>query len=194
MKPSSEACERNREPILEILRRVFADRSSVLEFGSGTGQHAVHFGAALPQLEWQTSDLAASHAGIRLWLDEAQLSNVLAPIDLDVCSDDWRVGTYDGFFSANVVHIAGWDAVQAMFRGIDRHRAEDCVLVCYGPFKYGGRHTSRSNENFDMWLRGRDPQSGIRDFEAIDALARGIGLSLIEDNAMPANNRLLVWR
>lgn len=193
MKPNADACERNREPILTILRRVFAQRHRVLEFGSGTGQHAVYFGAALPHLEWQTSDLAASHAGIRLWLDEARQSNVLAPIDLDLRSGDWHVGKYDAFFSANVIHIAGWNAVQAMFRGIARHRDADCVVVCYGPFNYGGRYTSRSNADFDAWLRQRDSQSGIRDFEAVDALARDIGLSLVEDHAMPANNRLLVW-
>lgn len=194
MKPCSEACERNRGPILEVLARVFADRRRVLELGSGTGQHAVYFGAALPQLTWQASDLAASHAGIRLWLDAASLPNVLAPVELDVRSDEWRVGTYDAFFCANVVHIAGWDAVQAMFRGIARHRADDCVVAFYGPYNYGGRYTSQSNAEFDAWLRQRDPASGIRDFEAVDALARGIGLSLAEDNAMPANNRLLVWR
>lgn len=194
MKPVSEACERNRGPILEILARVFSDRRRVLEFGSGTGQHAVHFGTALPQLEWQTSDLAPAHAGINAWLDELQLANVLRPIELDVRSGDWRIGTYDAFFSANVVHIAGWDAVQSMFRGIARHRAVDCVVACYGPFNYAGRFTSPSNADFDAWLRRRNPESGIRDFEAVDALARGIGLSLAEDHALPANNRLLVWR
>lgn len=194
MKPYSEACERNREPILDILVRAFADRRRVLELGSGTGQHAVYFGAALPHLEWQTSDLAQAHSGIREWLTDAQLPNVLPPVELDACDDAWRVGVYDAFFCANVVHIAGWDAVQAMFRGIARHRAEDCIVAFYGPYNYAGRFTSQSNADFDAWLRRRDPASGIRDFEAVDALAQGIGLSLAEDNAMPANNRLLVWR
>lgn len=194
MKPYSEACERNRGPILEVLARVFVDRRRVLEFGSGTGQHAVHFGAALPHLEWQTSDLTSAHAGINAWLDEGKLANVLRPIELDIRGADWRIGTYDAFFSANVVHIAGWDAVQAMFRGIGRHRADDCVVAFYGPYNYGGRFTSPSNADFDAWLRSRDPASGIRDFEAVEGLAHGIGLSLVEDSAMPANNRLLVWR
>lgn len=194
MKPIAAACERNRDPILGVLTRVFADRHHVLEIGSGTGQHAVYFGAALAHLVWQTSDLPQAHPGIRAWLADAGLPNVSGPGSLDVCADRWEVGAYDAFFSANVVHIASWDAVQAMFRGIARHREDDCVVALYGPYNYGGRFTSQSNAQFDAWLRHRDPASGIRDFEAVDALARAIGLQLIEDNAMPANNRLLVWR
>lgn len=194
MKPHSDACERNAEPILEILRRVFADRRRVLEIGSGTGQHAVRFSAALPHLTWQTSDLPAAHPGIRAWLAEAALPNALDPVALDARAPVWPVGTFDAFFSANVVHIASWEAVESMFRGIGRHRAQDCVLAFYGPYNYRGCFTSPSNAQFDAWLRHRDPQSGIRDFEAVDALARGIGLVLAEDNPMPANNRLLVWR
>jgi len=193
MKPVAEACERNRGPILGVLARVFADRHHVLEIGSGTGQHAVYFGAALPHLVWQTSDLPQAHSGIRSWLADAGLPNVLAPAALDVRADRWQVGAYDAFFSANVVHIASWEAVQAMFLGIERHRAADCVVALYGPYNYGGRFTSQSNAQFDAWLRQRDPASGIRDFESVDALARAIGLRLLEDNAMPANNRLLVW-
>lgn len=194
MRPYAEACERNRDPIFTVLARVFAHRQRVLELGSGTGQHAVYFGAALPQLEWQTSDLPAAHAGIRLWLEEARLPNVLPPLELDLRSEHWGGGKYDAFFSANVVHIAGWDAVEAMFRGIARHRTHDCVVAFYGPYNYGGRFTSPSNARFDAWLRQQNPASGIRDFEAVDAAARDIGLVLAEDNAMPANNRLLVWR
>jgi hypothetical protein len=194
MKPVAEACERNRDPILGVLTRVFAYRRSVLEIGSGTGQHAVYFGAALAHLVWQTSDLPQAHPGIRAWLADAGLPNVLAPVTLDVLADAWDVGVYDAFFSSNVAHIASWDAVRAMFRGIARHRADDCVVALYGPYNYGGRFTSPSNAQFDAWLRQRDPASGIRDFEAVDELARAIGLQLLEDNAMPANNRLLVWR
>lgn len=194
MKPHSEACERNAPPILDILSRVFADRRLVLEIGSGTGQHAVHFAAALPHLVWQTSDLPDAHAGIRSWLADSRLDNARAPIELDVRSPVWPVARFDAVFSANVVHIAGWDAVRSMFGGIGRHRGEDCVVALYGPFNYAGRFTSQSNAEFDAWLKRRNPASGIRDFEAIDALAAGIGLRLVEDDAMPANNRLLVWR
>lgn len=194
MKPHSEACERNAGPILEILGRVFADRRLVLEIGSGTGQHAVHFAAALPHLVWQTSDLPDTHAGIRAWLADAGLDNVQAPIELDIRGESWPVERFDAVFSANVVHIASWDAVHAMFRGIGRHRSEDCIVALYGPYNYAGRHTSQSNADFDAWLKRRNPVSGIRDFEAVNALAEDIGLTLVEDNAMPANNRLLVWR
>jgi len=193
MKPFSEACERNRVPILTVLARVFADRRRVLEIGSGTGQHAVSFGAALPHLAWQPSDLPHCHAGIRAWLDATRLPNVLPPVALDLHDPVWDVGRFDAFFSANVVHIVDWVGVEALFEGIARHREADCRVALYGPFNYGGRFTSESNAAFDAWLRRKDAASGIRDRDAIDALARRIGLRLLEDNPMPANNRLLVW-
>lgn len=194
MKPYSEACVRNAPPILEILVRIFADRRHVLEIGSGTGQHAVHFAAALSHLVWQTSDLLDAHAGIRAWLDDAAFDNTRAPIELDVRSDVWPIRRFDAVFSANVVHIASWEAVRSMFRGIARHRGDDCVVALYGPYNYAGRYTSPSNAEFDAWLKRRNPASAIRDFEAVNALANDIGLTLVEDNEMPANNRLLVWR
>lgn len=194
MKPYAEACERNRGPILDVLARVFADRTRVLEIGSGTGQHAVFMAEQLTHLVWQTSDLAHCHPGIRAWIADVGLANVRAPIELDVHQPAWPAGTYDAIFSANVVHIVSWPAVQAMFAGIGRHLEPDGLLALYGPFNYAGTYTSESNRSFDAWLRARDPASGIRDFEALDALARDVGLVLIEDNAMPANNRLLVWR
>ncbi len=194
MKPYSEACVRNARPIMEILARVFADRRRVLEIGSGTGQHAVYFASELPHLVWQTSDLSPAHPGIQAWLDEARLDNVRNPIEVDVRNDVWPLGRFDAFFSANVIHIAGWQAVQSMFRGIGRHRTDDCVVAFYGPYNYGGQPTSQSNAEFDVWLRRRNAASGIRDFEAVNTLAEKIGLTLVEDNAMPANNRLLVWR
>ncbi len=193
MKPFSEACERNRVPILGVLARVFRDRQRVLEIGSGTGQHAVFFAAALPHLVWQTSDLPECHAGIRAWVQDSGLTNVLPPVALDLHDPAWEIGRFDAFFSANVVHIVDWKAVEAMFAGIARHREVSCRVALYGPFNYGGRFTSESNAAFDAWLRQRDAGSGIRDFEAINALAQDIGLQLREDNPMPANNRLLVW-
>ncbi|MDD3519078.1 MAG: DUF938 domain-containing protein, partial [Chromatiales bacterium] len=194
MKPFAESCEQNRLPILDVLRVEFATASRVLEIGSGTGQHAVFFAAELPHLTWQTSDLPETHAGIQAWLDDARLPNVLPPFALDVRAGTWPEEPYDAVFSANAVHIMGWDAVEAMFEGIGRVLDESGVLALYGPFNYGGRYTSESNARFDQWLRARDPASGIRDFEALDALARAAGLSLASDHAMPANNRTLVWR
>ena len=193
-KPNAPACERNREPILAVLRERFADCRSVLEIGSGTGQHAVHFAAAMPWLAWQCSDVSANLPGIRLWLDEAGLANTPAPQVLDVMGD-WPVRRFDAVFTANTLHIMGWTEVEAFFAGVDRVLAHgDGVLVAYGPFNYGGAYTSDSNREFDGWLKARDPRSGIRDFEAVDALARGIRLRLADDVAMPANNRTLVWR
>lgn len=194
VKPHSDACERNRAPILEVLRGVFSDRRSVLEIGSGTGQHAVFFGAHLPHLMWQTSELAANHAGILAWLAEVRLSNVSPPIALDVNGAGWPQRRYDAVFTSNTLHIVAWEAVERMFAGIARVLPVDGVLVVYGPFKYGGRHTADSNAQFDAWLRGRDAASGIRAFEDVDALAQVHGFSLERDVAMPANNRTLVWR
>lgn len=197
--PNAPACERNRDPILAVLQRHFADRQDVLEIGSGTGQHAVYFAAAMPWLRWHCSDRADALPGIRAWLDEAQLTNTLLPVELDVARGPWpRAGTPDGrfdaAFSANTLHIMGWPQVEAFFAGLDGSLSDDAVLVVYGPFNYGGEYTSDSNREFDAWLKARDANSGIRDFECVDALARGIGLHRVEDVAMPANNRSLVWR
>jgi SAM-dependent methyltransferase len=196
-KPFAPACERNREPILAVLRGCFADRRSVLEVGSGTGQHAVHFAAAMPWLRWQCSERAGHLPGIRAWLDEAALANTPAPLALDVARGPWPGGGFDTVFSANTLHIMGWAEVEAFFAGVGRVLAgarNGGVLAVYGPFNYAGGYTSESNREFDAWLRARDPRAGLRDFEAVDALARAAGLRLAEDVAMPANNRCLVWR
>lgn len=193
MKPYAEACDRNRGPILEVLREHFADRRRVLEIGSGTGQHAVHFAAALPHLIWQTSDLEANLAGIRLWLDEAGLPNIPPPLEL-TAGGPWPGSRFDACFTANTLHIMSWPEVCSLFQGLPAVLADDAVLAVYGPFNYDGRFTSDSNASFDAWLKQRSSQSGIRDFADVDALARSIGFSLAEDRAMPANNRTLVWR
>jgi cyclopropane fatty-acyl-phospholipid synthase-like methyltransferase len=193
-KAFSAACENNKGPILEVLRRYLTAPATVLEIGSGTGQHSVHFGAALPQVTWQTSDLPANHAGIRAWLDEAGLPNVLPPLKLDVAGGSWETGPVDAVFSANTAHIMHWPVVVAMLAGVGRLLPADGLFMLYGPFNYEGRHTSESNARFDLSLRMNDPGMGIRDFEAVrDELARA-GLALEADHEMPANNRLLVFR
>lgn len=192
-KPYADACDRNRGPILEVLRRHFADRRRVLEIGSGTGQHAVHFAAALPQLTWQTSDVDANLAGIRLWLEESGLPNLPPPVALDV-TGSWPEGRFDAIFTSNTLHIMGWAQVRTLFALLPKVLTADAVLAVYGPFNYDGRFTSPSNASFDEWLKQRSPQSGIRDFADVDALARTIGFALAEDCPMPANNRTLVWR
>lgn len=194
MKPFSDACERNRAPILTVLRKILPVQGRVLEIGSGTGQHAVYFGAALPGIIWQTSDLPENHAGIRAWIEESALPNVLPPVVLDVSDAAWPVTVADAVFSANTLHIVSWPEVEALFAGTGRVLAAGGTLCVYGPFSYGGQHTAESNARFDDFLRRRDPASGIRDFEAVDQLAQTNGLVLMRDFAMPANNRLLVWR
>ncbi|MDD5388845.1 MAG: DUF938 domain-containing protein [Gallionellaceae bacterium] len=194
MKPYAESCEQNRDPILAVLKEAFAERRRVLEIASGTGQHAVYFGQALPHLTWQTSELPENHAGIQAWLDEARLANVLAPLAIDVNAAQWPVESVDAIFNANTVHIVAWPAVERLFAGIGRVLEAGGIVCLYGPFNYGGQFTSESNARFDVWLKSRDPNSGVRDFEALDRLAQAQGLSLLQDVAMPSNNRTLIWR
>ncbi len=193
MKPHSDACERNQAFILEVLRDHFADRRHVLEIGSGTGQHAAYFAAALPGLSWQTSDVDGNLPGIRSWIEESGLPNLPPPIALDV-TGRWPAAHFDAVFTANTLHIMGWPEVQALFAALAHVLTPDAVLAAYGPFNYDGRFTSPSNAEFDAWLKRRSSQSGIRDFAAVDQLARSIGFTLLEDRPMPANNRTLVWR
>jgi hypothetical protein len=192
-KSFSQACENNKGPILGILRTAYADVKRVLEVGSGTGQHAAFFARNMPWLCWQTSDLPQHHAGIHSWLEQGP-NNALAPLTLDVISGPWPADRVDGMFTANTLHIFSWDAVQAFFWGAGEQILENGILCVYGPFNYDGHYTSESNANFDLWLRQRDPDSGVRDFEAVDQLAAAAGLKLMSDNPMPANNRLLCWR
>jgi len=192
-RPFSPACERNKEPILAVLREHFADRRHVLEIGSGTGQHAVHFAANLPHLKWQSSDRAENLSGVRAWLAHAALPNTPAPLELDVTAD-WPLTRFDAVFSANTLHIMSWDEVETFFARLVDVLGPDAVLAIYGPFRYGGRHTSDSNAAFEASLKAAAPHRAIRDFEAVDALAQSIGLKLLKDHTMPANNRCLVWR
>lgn len=192
--PYSEACARNRHPILEVLRSAFADRSRVLEIGAGTGQHAVHFARHLPWLAWQPTDRRESLAGLAARVAAEGPPNLAPPVEQDVLDEPWPAFEVDAAFTANTLHIMSWRGVEALFAGLEPLLPAGGVLAVYGPFHYGGRATSDSNAAFDAMLRERDPDSGVRDFEAVDALARAAGLALQADHAMPANNRLLVWR
>jgi SAM-dependent methyltransferase len=192
-KPFSEACERNKAPILELLRPLYGERRHVLELGSGTGQHAVFFAGALPHLRWQCSELAPSLPGLRLRLDEAALPNLPPPLALDA-ADALPAGDYDAVFTANTLHIMTWPQVQRLFAGLGRWLSAGALFTAYGPFNYGGRFTSDSNARFDAALRIADPLRGIRDFEAVDALARAAGLVLLADQTMPAHNRCITWK
>ncbi len=196
MKPIAESCIQNRDPILKIIKPLFANSKKLLEIGSGTGQHAVYFAAEMPHLLWQTSDLKENHPGIRLWLEEAQLKNIKPPITLAACDKPaWQqLSNYDAIFSANTVHIMSKHDVTCLFAGIGSILQLQGVFALYGPFNYNGNYTSDSNARFDTWLKNRNPKSGIRDFEWLDTQANKAGMKLIQDHAMPANNRILVWQ
>jgi len=193
-KPYSESCDQNREPILSVIQGVLANSGSLLEIGSGTGQHAVAFAAQMPHLIWHTSDRPEYHAGIRLWLDESRLENVRAPLLLDVTQTAWPDIEIDAIFTANTAHIMRWSAVEAMFAGVGRLLPVGGHFLIYGPFNYDHQFSSDSNARFEQWLKARDPLSGIRDFEDLDTLASHAGMVLINDYAMPANNRILHWQ
>jgi|ERR1700722_2699789 cyclopropane fatty-acyl-phospholipid synthase-like methyltransferase len=194
MLPSSEACERNKDPILAVLRDAFAATRQVLEIGSGTGQHAVYFARHLPKLRWQPSETDENLGTLRARVELEGTANLAPPVRLDVRTHPWPVAGFDGVFSANTLHIMSWEAVCDFFHGVGELLQGQGVLCIYGPFRYAGRYTSESNAAFDRFLRERDPVSGIRDFEAVDALARQEGLELDGDHDMPAHNRTLVWR
>lgn len=193
-KPFSQACENNKQPILERIRDTFTSPGTILEIGTGTGQHAVHFASALPHLEWQPSDRPGASGHCLGWIEDAALANILPPVELDVASGNWPVGAIDGAYSANTAHIMAWEEVKAMFDGLS-HRLDTGMPFClYGPFSYGGRHTSDSNRRFDQHLHSQAPHMGIRDMDDLLNLAEQTGFRLEFDHAMPANNRLLVWR
>ncbi len=190
----SDACERNKDPILNVLKDVFAKSRRVLEIGSGTSQHAMYFARNLPHLTWQPSDLPENLPRISERLAHEGPVNVRPPVELDVCVRPWAVSSIDAIFTANTFHIMPWDGVIELFHGVREVLAEDGMLCVYGPFRYEGGYTSESNALFDQDLRRRDPWSGLRDFEAVDRLAEAQGLTLQKDYCMPANNQTLVWK
>ena len=192
-RPFSQACENNKDPILDILRDVFAHTNYVLEIGSGTGQHAAYFSQQLAPLIWQPADLPEHIPGISSWVEWAEQENLLTPLTLDV-NQAWPITATAAVYSANTLHIMSWQSVQQFFAGIKQHLTEQGLLCVYGPFNYQGAYTSDSNAQFDQWLKARNPVSAIRDFEAVDQLAKNAGLTLLADHSMPANNRLLVWQ
>ena len=193
-KPYSIACEKNRAVIVVELERLLVETRSVLEIGSGTGQHAVYFARHLQHLTWQASDVIDNHRGIKLWVDEAGLDNLRTPIVFDVTQQAPLADKYDAIFMANTLHIMPWDSVVECISKAAQYLNPNGLLIVYGPFNYNGQFTSDSNANFDQWLKKADPARGIRDAEKVNAEAEKHRFSVEEDIAMPANNRLLVWR
>jgi SAM-dependent methyltransferase len=195
MKQCWPAPERNKDPILAVLKRVLPRRGEVFEVASGSGQHVAYFARELPALTFQPSDIDPENlASIRAWVREVGLPNLREPLALDVLADDWGVGSVDALFNANMIHIAPWECCLALLRGAARHLRPEGVLVMYGPFRVGGAHTAPSNESFDAGLRARDPRWGVRELEDVVSEAARLGLSFVERVEMPANNQSLVFR
>jgi len=192
--PFSQSCENNKGCILQVLRETFADRHKVLEIASGTGQHACYFAANMPWLQWQPSDLAENLPLLHPRCAAYSGDNLLPEQPLDVRDTPWPLAIPDALFSANSLHIMAFSAVEKLFGALGTAAGEDVVLAVYGPFNYNGQYTSASNARFDQWLAQQHPDSGIRHFEQVDALAADAGFRLQADHAMPANNRLLVWK
>jgi hypothetical protein len=197
---TSPAADRNKQPILEVLQRVLPARGLALEIASGTGQHVAWFGAAMASLVWQPSDAdPQALPAIEAWTRQAGLTNVRAPVLLDVMAAQWPSSgppftePFDAMYCANMLHISPWGTCTALMRGAARHLALDGVLVTYGPYLEDGVPTAPGNLAFDASLRERDPQWGIRRIEDVAAAGDRVGLRLQARHAMPANNLLLVW-
>lgn len=194
MGPFSQACENNRQPILEVIAPLLKAYDCVLEIGSGTGQHARFFADSMPWLTWHPSDLAINHPGIEAWREGYAGTNLPSPLTIDVTDSDWGLSLPGALFTANSLHIMPWSAVESLFVYLGKAAPKQHLLMVYGPFNYNGSYTSDSNARFDQWLAETHPGGGIRDFEAVDGLARQAGYQLLQDTEMPANNRLLAWR
>lgn len=192
-KQYAPACERNKDPILEVLRGILPPSGTVLEIGSGTGQHAAYFAVHLPHLHWQPTDRAESLPSIRAWAAASGASNLRAPFALDLFADHWPIDAADAIVCINTLHIVAWEGVEKFFAGAARVLDVGAVLYAYGPYRYATHPLEPSNEAFDRWLKARDPHSGVRDFEAVNAAARCHGFDLAGDRAMPANNRSIWW-
>jgi SAM-dependent methyltransferase len=192
-KPFSEYAERNGAPILDVLRKEFASSTKVLEIGSGTGQHAARIAKELPFLQWQTSDLDENHDGIRAWVNDSDLANLLPPLSLNVLSNDVPAASCDAVFSSNTAHIMSIEAVQKMFEIVGNALTDRGVFCLYGPFRQGGEFNTPSNAAFHKTLRSGNPAMGIRHLESLDDYARDNSMARARLYTMPANNHIAVW-
>jgi SAM-dependent methyltransferase len=193
-KGFAPAAERNRQPILDVLRRVLPPAGLVLEVASGTGQHVLFFSEHLPALQWQPTDTSSDALrSIGAWVDEAARENLLPPLELDVRWPDWPVTTADALMCINMIHISPWEATDALFRGASELLTGGSHLITYGPYRLHGAHTAPSNAAFDESLRSRNARWGIRDIDELTELGGRTGFTLQERVDMPANNMTLVW-
>ncbi|MFW1676896.1 DUF938 domain-containing protein [Pontibacter sp. JAM-7] len=190
----SEACARNQQPIFKVLQYYLAPGQQVLEVGSGSGQHAVHFVSNLTGLTWQPSELEENIPSLATNIATYNLPGIAKPVALDVLKTTVLPAAYDVLYTANTLHIMSWPAVRQLVELAGKFLPQDGLMIVYGPFKYQNAYTSSSNAAFDQWLKQRDPHSGIRDFEALEAEANAVGLQLLKDWDMPANNQCLVWQ
>jgi len=194
-KPFAQSSEDNKAVILVQLSKLLADRTHVLEIGSGTGQHAVHFAAHFPHLTWQPTELEENISGIEMWMHDAVSTNITEPKILDVAEQQWPFeNQFDAAFTANTLHIMSIGHVEKLFNGLGRVLSNDSIFISYGPFNYDGKFSSESNARFDRWLKERDTASGIRDIDELNVFAGAASMELINDIEMPVNNRLLVWK
>lgn len=192
-RESSPSVARNRDHILKILEQYVEKAGRLLEIGSGTGEHAIYLAKNLPKLQWVTSDIKPNHPNIKAWLKEAKLPNVHGPEVLKIGKDDFPRGKFDFVFTANTLHIMSWKEDKSFFKLLGKRLREGSKVFIYGPFNYEGKFTSPSNEEFDGWLKERDPKSGIRNFEDVIQNMNKFGFEIVCDHEMPANNRLLVF-
>jgi hypothetical protein len=191
----SPSAERNKGPVAEVLKRALPDRGLVLEVGSGTGQHVVHFAREAPHLTWQPSERDAECLqSIALWLAAEGPANVLAPLRLDVSEQPWPIASAAAVVSLNMIHIAPWAAGMALIRGAAAILGPGAMLFLYGPFRRGDKQTSPSNEAFDRQLRAQNPAWGVRDLEEVALYAAAHGFGPPETHDMPANNLSVVLR
>ena len=193
-RPYAESCDQNKQVIFDVIKEEFSNPGDLLEIGSGTGQHAVYFSEHLLHINWQTSEVEDQLAGIKLWMQDVNHNRMRSPIVIDVIDELWPSKEMDYVFTANTAQIISWPHVLGMFKGVGKVLKPGGKFVQYGPFNYNGEYTSASNAQFDVWLKQRDPNSGIRNFQDIEKLAAENGMSLYQDYEMPANNRILVWQ
>ena len=194
MKQFAPSCDRNKDEILAVLQEILPSSGVVLEIGSGTGQHVVYFGEHLSHLDWQPTDLAPNLRSIVAWCAESRLANIRAPLELDLLAARWPIASVHAVVCINTTHIVAWQGVENLFAGVGRVLAPGGLMYVYGAYRYATRPLEPSNEEFDRWLKARNPASGVRDFEAVNALAHSNDLHLGEDRAMPGNNRSIWWK